>query len=78
MLEDGFVNVSNRNLDEVVVYAANQKIHVITGKESGTLIIHNLLGKQLMSTTVSGNISLGYNDLSKGIYLVSFTNGKAP
>jgi hypothetical protein len=74
-LEDGFVSISNRNLEEVVIYAANEKLHVVTGKESGTLTIHNLLGKQLMSTAVSGNISLGINDLSKGIYLVSFTNG---
>ena len=74
-LEDGFVSVSNRNLEEVVIYASNEKLHVITWKESGTLTIHNLLGKQLMSTAVSGNICLGINDLSKGIHLVSFTNG---
>lgn len=74
-VEDGFVSISNGNSEEVVIYAANKKLHVITGKDSGTLVIHNLLGKQLISTNINGNISLDINDLSKGIYLVSFTNG---
>ena len=74
-VEDGFVSVSNGNSEEVVIYAANKKLHVITGKDSGSLVIHNLLGKQLISTTINGNISLDINDLSKGIYLVSFANG---
>ncbi len=67
--------ISNGNSEEVVIYAANKKLHVITGKDSGSLVIHNLLGKQLISTTINGNISLDINDLSKGIYLVSFANG---
>jgi len=74
-VEDGFVSISNGNSEEVVIYAANKKLHVITGKDSGSLVIHNLLGKQLISTTINGNISLDINDLSKGIYLVSFANG---
>ena len=74
-VEDGFISVSNHNLEDVLVYAANKKLHIITGNESGTLAIHNLLGKQLMNTQVNGNINFDINDLSKGIYLVSFTNG---
>ena len=74
-VEDGFVSISNGNSEEVVIYAANKKLHVITGKDSGSLVIHNLLGKKLISTTINGNISLDINDLSKGIYLVSFANG---
>ena len=69
-------SVLNENIEEVVIYAANKKLHVITGNESGTLLIHNLLGKQLISTQVSGNTNFDINDLGKGIYLVSFTNGR--
>jgi len=36
-VEDGFVSVSNDNLEEVVIYAANKKIYLITGNESGNL-----------------------------------------
>ena len=71
---DGFVSVSDYNLEEVVIYAANKKLHIITGNESGNMAIHNLLGKQLMNTQVNGNTNFAINDLSKGIYLVSFTN----
>ena len=74
-IENGFVNVSNHNLEDVVIYASNKKICITTGNESGNLLIHNLLGKQLMNTQVKGNINFDVNDLSKGIYLVSFTNG---
>ena len=74
-IEDGFVSVSNHNLEDVVVYASNKKIHITTGDESGTLIIHNLLGKQLMNTKINGNTNFDVNELTKGIYLVSFTNG---
>jgi hypothetical protein len=75
-VEDGFVSVSNHNLEEVVIYAANKKLHLITGNESGNLAIHNLLGKQLINTQVNGNTNFDINDLSRGIYLVSFTNGR--
>ena len=74
-IEDGFVSVSNDNLEEVVIYSANKKLHLITGNESGNLAIYNLLGKQLINTQVNGNTNFAINDLSKGIYLVSFTNG---
>jgi len=73
--DSGFISVSNANLEEVVIYAANKKLHIITGNESGNLAIHNLLGKQLINTQVNGNTNFDINDLSKGIYLVSFTNG---
>ena len=36
-VEDGFVSVSNDNLEEVVIYAANKKLHLITSNESGNL-----------------------------------------
>ena len=74
-VEDGFVSVSNDNLEEVVIYAANKKIYLITGNESGNLAIYNLLGKQLITTQVNGNTNFAINDLSRGVYLVSFTNG---
>ena len=74
-VEDGFVSVSNDNLEDVVIYAANKKLHLITGNESGNLAIYNLLGKQLINTQVIGNTNFAINDLSKGIYLVSFTSG---
>jgi hypothetical protein len=74
-IQDGFVSVSNDNLEDVVIYAANKKLHIRTGNESGNLGIHNLLGKQLVNTMVNGNTNFDINDLSKGIYLVSFTNG---
>ena len=74
-VEDGFVSVSNNNLEDVVIYAANKKLHIKTGNESGNLVIHNLLGKQLINTKVNGNTKFDINDLSKGIYLASFTNG---
>ena len=73
--DSGFISVSNANLEEVVIYAANNKLHIIIGNESGNLAIHNLLGKQLINTQVNGNTNFDINDLSKGIYLVSFTNG---
>ena len=74
-IQDGFVSVFNDNLQDVVIYAANKKLHIRTGNESGNLGIHNLLGKQLVNTMVNGNTNFDINDLSKGIYLVSFTNG---
>ena len=74
-VEDGFVSVSNDNLEEVVIYAANKKLHLITSNESGNLAIYNLLGKQLITTQVNGNTNFAINDLSRGVYLVSFTNG---
>ena len=74
-IQDGFVSVSNDNLEDVVIYAANKELHIRTGNESGNLGIHNLLGKQLVNTMVNGNTNFDINDLSKGIYLVSFTNG---
>jgi hypothetical protein len=74
-VEDGFVSVSNDNLEEVVIYAANKKLHLLTGNESGNLAIYNLLGKQLINTQINGNTNFDINDLSKGIYLVTFTNG---
>ena len=74
-IEDGFVSVSNDNLEEVVIYSANKKLHLITGNESGNLAIYNLLGKQLINTQVNGNTNFAINDLSRGVYLVSFTNG---
>ena len=74
-IQDGFVSVSNDNLQDVVIYAANKKLHIRTGNESGNLRIHNLLGKQLVKTMVNGSTNFDINDLSKGIYLVSFTNG---
>jgi len=39
------------------------------------LAIYNLLGKQLITTQVNGNTNFAINDLSRGVYLVSFTNG---
>ena len=74
-VEDGFVSVSNNNLEDLVIYAANKKLHLITGNESGNLVIYNLLGEQLIATQVIGNTNFAINDLSKGIYLVSFTSG---
>ena len=74
-IEDGFVSVSNDNLEEVVIYSAHKKLHLITGNESGNLAIYNLLGEQLIATRVIGNSNFAINDLSKGIYLVSFTSG---
>jgi len=74
-VEDGFVSVSNDNVEEVVIYAANKKLHLITSNESGNLAIYNLLGKQLITTQVNGNTNFAINDLSRGVYLVSFTNG---
>jgi len=75
-LEDGFVSVSNDNLEEPAIYVANKKLHLITGNESGNLAIYSLLGKQLINTQVNGNTNFAINDLNKGIYLVSFTNGE--
>jgi hypothetical protein len=75
-VEGGFVSVLNDNLEEAVIFASNKKLHIRTGNQSGILTIHNLLGKQLMNTQVKGNINFAINDLSKGIYLVSFTNGR--
>jgi len=74
-IEDGFVSVSNDNLEEVVIYSTHKKLHLITGNESGNLAIYNLLGEQLIATRVIGNSNFAINDLSKGIYLVSFTSG---
>ena len=75
-VEGGFVSVLNDNLEEAVIFASNKKLHIRTGNQSGILTIHNLLGKQLMNTQVKGNINFAINDLSKGIYLVSFTKGR--
>ena len=57
-VEDGFVSVSNDNLEEVVIYAANKKLHLITGNESGNLAIYNLLGKQLITPRLMGTLTL--------------------
>jgi hypothetical protein len=70
---------SGNPIQDAQVYPnpATDYIYVSTGVTEGTIHVLNLLGQEVMQTTINSPVmSLNISDLKEGIYFVSIENGE--
>jgi len=75
--DSGFISVEANSLDNVAIYNANNNLHISSNVERGEVSVYNLLGKRLINARINKEGILNVEHLNKGVYLVSFTNGKS-
>ena len=75
--ESGFIGVEVNLFSTVSIYNANNKIHVNSDVNRGVISVYNLLGKQVINSRVNKVDIISVGHLTKGIYLVSFSDGRS-
>ena len=79
VIDNTLMAVSYQNqIEGLKIFVSNKQLNVISdSNDLKSVVVYNILGKQVINTTTSGN-PINVSELSSGIYIVKVTeNGKS-